>query len=168
MEVTSVFLLSSSSQLHSGDICQLPQTGSSVGKEGPVAFTEEASSQGAILFNRAIATASAPAQGEVGALLTGGIHPARLLQEAQGFPSLFNLLPAVCEEIPQTEGVQHVEIAGIDGTVRLYNVLDAANASHSTGLRRITQQHFNVVLELADGGRSALQGILIPEVKQIA
>ena len=59
-------------------------------------------------------------------------------------------------QIPQPVLIQHIEIAGIDAAVRLHHILQAADPSLFAGLRHLSHQNTDIILELSDIGLSAL------------
>ena len=83
------------------------------------------------------------------------------------FPLLIYHLHRIRPEIPQTVLVQHIEIAWIHGSIRLYHVLHSAGPAHVAGFRHLAQQNRDIILKLPDIRLFSLLQITESQLEQI-
>ena len=79
-----------------------------------------------LLMIISVSLTTAAADSEILAAFTALSHLAGALRKSYTLSAFVNLVHPVLIEIPQSIFVQHIKITGIDASVRLHHILDAA------------------------------------------
>ena len=113
------------------------------------------------------ALAASPAEPVIAAFMTCFINHPRTLDKPDFFTALINLIQPVFIKIPKTIFIQHVEITGIDASVRLGYILNTTYAALVAGFCHVSGSQADIILELPDIWLFLMLQVTIPEEEQI-
>ena len=71
-------------------------------------------------------------------------------------------------QITKTVVICYIEIAGVNGTISLYDLLHTADAALFAGFGCKTKHQIQIIFKLTDKGSVSPQAVSVPEIEKFA
>ncbi|MDY6335026.1 MAG: hypothetical protein SPL56_09515 [Lachnospiraceae bacterium] len=135
-------------------------------KEGLVAFAKIVACLRAQCFIAPVPLTAAPAEGEIRTVPAALLRLRGALQKADLMALLVGLVLPILVDVSQPARIEHIEIAGVDTSVRFHHILNTAYTPLVASLRLKAYQDADVVFELPDEGLLSLLQIGVPQTEK--